>query len=260
MAPLVFITGASSGIGQALAARYLQAGWRLALVARRGDSLRDWAAQRGLDASRCAASTRPTCSRSTASSAAGRACIEAQGLPDVVIANAGISVGVDTGDRGDLDALRDTFATNRGRLAATFHPFVNPMRKRRQRVPWWALPAWRPSAACPATAPTAAARPAVVAYCESLRGECRAVRRAGGDPAAGLYRHAADGAQPLSDAVPDDGRGLCRPGLSRHRGRHQLPRDSLADGVVAKLLRLLPNAWFDRLFAGRGRKPRRTPT
>ena len=47
MAPLVFITGASSGIGQALAARYLHAGWRLALVARRGDSLRDWAAQRG---------------------------------------------------------------------------------------------------------------------------------------------------------------------------------------------------------------------
>ena len=33
--PLVFITGASSGIGQALAARYAQAGWRLALVARR---------------------------------------------------------------------------------------------------------------------------------------------------------------------------------------------------------------------------------
>ena len=33
-APLVFITGASSGIGQALALRYAQAGWRLALVAR----------------------------------------------------------------------------------------------------------------------------------------------------------------------------------------------------------------------------------
>ena len=30
---LVFITGASSGIGQALAWRYYQAGWRLALGA-----------------------------------------------------------------------------------------------------------------------------------------------------------------------------------------------------------------------------------
>jgi short-subunit dehydrogenase len=27
--------------------------------------------------------------------------------------------------------------------------------------------------------------------------------------------------------------------------------------VVAKLLRVLPNALFDRVFAGRGRKPRR---
>jgi short-subunit dehydrogenase len=26
--------------------------------------------------------------------------------------------------------------------------------------------------------------------------------------------------------------------------------------VVAKLMRLLPNAWFDQLVAGRGRKPR----
>ena len=30
-------------------------------------------------------------------------------------------------------------------------------------------------------------------------------------------------------------------------------------GVVAKLMRLLPNALFDRLVAGRGRKPRREP-
>ncbi|MCB2033975.1 MAG: SDR family NAD(P)-dependent oxidoreductase, partial [Ottowia sp.] len=36
MKPLVFITGASSGIGQALAVRYHAAGFRLALVARRG--------------------------------------------------------------------------------------------------------------------------------------------------------------------------------------------------------------------------------
>ena len=41
--PLVFITGASSGIGQALAQRYAQAGWRLALVARRGALMREWA-------------------------------------------------------------------------------------------------------------------------------------------------------------------------------------------------------------------------
>ena len=47
-APLVFITGASSGIGQALAARYARAGWRLALVARRTEVLEAWVRAQGL--------------------------------------------------------------------------------------------------------------------------------------------------------------------------------------------------------------------
>ena len=47
-APLVFITGASSGIGQALAARYARAGWRLALVARRTEVLEAWGRAQGL--------------------------------------------------------------------------------------------------------------------------------------------------------------------------------------------------------------------
>ena len=46
--PLVFITGASSGIGQALAARYARAGWRLALLARRTALIEDWAQAQGL--------------------------------------------------------------------------------------------------------------------------------------------------------------------------------------------------------------------
>lgn len=49
-APLVFITGASSGIGQALAAHYHQAGWRLALVARRADVMEAWAEAQGYSA------------------------------------------------------------------------------------------------------------------------------------------------------------------------------------------------------------------
>ncbi len=43
MDPLAFITGASSGIGQALAGRYRRAGWRLALVARRTAQVEQWA-------------------------------------------------------------------------------------------------------------------------------------------------------------------------------------------------------------------------
>jgi NAD(P)-dependent dehydrogenase (short-subunit alcohol dehydrogenase family) len=68
MAPLVFITGASSGIGQALAWRYYQAGWRLALVARRAATrVQHWAAAQGWHR-RATPSTAPTWPRPTASS------------------------------------------------------------------------------------------------------------------------------------------------------------------------------------------------
>ncbi|MFN3495232.1 MAG: SDR family NAD(P)-dependent oxidoreductase, partial [Hydrogenophaga sp.] len=51
--PLVFITGASSGIGQALAARFARAGYRLALVARRTAETQAWADGQGYRADNC---------------------------------------------------------------------------------------------------------------------------------------------------------------------------------------------------------------
>ncbi len=50
---LVFITGASSGIGQALALRFYQAGYRLALVARRVSDMETWVGSQRLDTERC---------------------------------------------------------------------------------------------------------------------------------------------------------------------------------------------------------------
>ena len=47
--PLAFITGASSGIGQALALRFHRSGHRLALVARRADDVVRWAHAQGID-------------------------------------------------------------------------------------------------------------------------------------------------------------------------------------------------------------------
>ena len=52
-APLAFITGASSGIGQALAERFARAGYRLALVARRSAELQAWADAQGYGPDRC---------------------------------------------------------------------------------------------------------------------------------------------------------------------------------------------------------------
>ena len=51
---LVYITGASSGIGQALAQHYYQRGWSLALVARRTQVIEQWAQSIGMDEQRYA--------------------------------------------------------------------------------------------------------------------------------------------------------------------------------------------------------------
>jgi hypothetical protein len=122
-APLLFITGASSGIGQALARRFRAAGWRLALVARRDHELRRFIDAQGwtqADAQAYAADVADAASIT----AAGRACIERQGVPDAVVANAGISVGIDSAHIEDLQVLHDTLQTNVFGIAATFQPFI----------------------------------------------------------------------------------------------------------------------------------------
>ncbi|MBC7727487.1 MAG: SDR family NAD(P)-dependent oxidoreductase, partial [Microbacteriaceae bacterium] len=116
--PLVYITGASSGIGQALALRYHRAGCRLALVARGETALRQWADAQGIATDQVAFYAADVCDIA-AITAAGRACIAAQGLPDVVIANAGISVGMDTAEPADLAVMRATLETNVLGMAAT---------------------------------------------------------------------------------------------------------------------------------------------
>ncbi|MEY3429001.1 MAG: 3-oxoacyl-[acyl-carrier-protein] reductase FabG, partial [Pseudomonadota bacterium] len=88
MRPLVFITGASSGIGQALALRYHQAGWRLALAARRQADIQSWLDAQGIG-SELACSYAADVSDANSIIAAAQACMAAQGVPDVVIANAG---------------------------------------------------------------------------------------------------------------------------------------------------------------------------
>ena len=170
-APLVFITGASSGIGQNLAGRFYAAGYRLALVARRESELRQWAEHKRLAPERCAvygADVRDLPSIA----AAGAACLALQGLPDVVIANAGISVGMDTAVASDLEVMRATYETNNLGMAATFQPFVDGMCQRGSgRLVGVASVAG--IRGLPGHGAYCSSKAAAIAYCESLRGECR---------------------------------------------------------------------------------------
>jgi short-subunit dehydrogenase len=253
-APLVFITGASSGIGQALAARFARSGYRLALVARRAAEVQDWVRAQGLDADQAAVYAADV--RDMAGiTAAARACIAAQGVPDVVIANAGISVGMDTAVFDDLEVMRATYETNNLGMAATFQAFVAPMCQRRSGA-LVGIASVGGIRGLPGHAAYCSSKAAVISYCESLRGELRA-----------------SGVKVVT-IVP----GYVDTPLTR-RNRYPMPflltAEEFADralraitagvsyrvipwqmGVAAKLLRALPDALFDRLFAGRPRKRR----
>jgi len=252
--PLVFITGASSGIGQALALRYAQAGFRLALVARRRSELQTWAQAQGWNNDTCQIYNADVAEPASIV-AAGRDCLAAQGLPDVVIANAGISIGMDTAEHDDLDVMARTFATNNTGMAATFQPFVAAMARRGggTLVGIASVAAIR---GLPGHGAYCASKAAVVAYCESLRGELRS----SGVAVVTLLPGYVD--TPLTRknryAMPF----LMSPAAFATRAFNAIAAQTSYRvipwqmGVVAKLLRLLPNSLYDRLLAGRPRKHR----
>ena len=253
--PLVFITGASSGIGQALALRYAEAGYRLALVARRTNDLLSWAQAQGWDGARCGVYHADVADIDSIV-AAGKACMAQQGLPDVVIANAGISVGMDTAEREDLDVLAQVLATNNTGLAATFHPFVAAMVARGSGT-LVGIASVAASRGLPGHGAYCASKAAVVAYCESLRGELRpsgvqVVTLLPGYVDTPLTRENRYAMPFLLSAPAFAEKAFVT--ISAQTSYRVIPWQM---GVVTKLLRLLPNGLFDRLLAGRARKHRK---
>lgn len=256
MSRLIFVTGASSGIGQALAWRYYQAGYSLALVARRTQEIQDWATARGLDVARYRIYSADVAVIDSIVGAAQQ-CLERQGVPDVVIANAGVSIGMDTAVRDDLEVMAQTFAINNVGLAATFHAFVEPMARRGSGalVGVGSVAGIR---GLPGHGAYCASKAGVISYCESLRGE---LRHAGvqviticpgyiDTPLTQKNRYS----MPFlmqADVFADKAYAAIDAGVSYRVIPWQM-------GWVAKALRLLPNRLFDRVLAGRPRKRRIT--
>lgn len=251
---LVYITGASSGLGQALAWYYYQSGCGLALVARRATEMQQWALAQGMEPARFQVYGADVADMHSIVDA-GRQCLTTQGVPDIVIGCAGFSTGMDTSERDDLDMMARMFATNNVGLAATFHPFVHPMAQRGSGA-LVGIASVHGIRGMPGHGAYCASKAGVISYCESLRGELRAsgvkvVTISPGYIETPLTQ-GNDYSMPflMPSAIFAERAGAA---IAKGVSYRVIPWQM---GVVAKLLRILPNALFDRLFAGRPRKSR----
>jgi short-subunit dehydrogenase len=116
----IVITGASSGIGDALARHYARDGVVLGLISRRK------AESKGLSGQIVSYAVDVTDARALA--AAAQDFIRRFGAPELVIAAAGIASGTDGADLGDVAKLKKTLDVNVAGLAATLAAFAPAMR------------------------------------------------------------------------------------------------------------------------------------
>ena len=251
MAKNVFITGASSGIGAALAREFARRGATLGLVARRHEALDALLAELPGRHFRYAVDVTDT----DALVAAGREFDAAAGGADIVIANAGISVGVKTEHYEDLAQFRRVFDTNVLAMAATFHPFIASM-KARGRGTLAGIASVAGIRGLPGSEAYCASKSAVITYCESLRVEMAKAGVTVVTVSPGFIRteltaknpyrmpflmEAADFAPRAADAI--------EAGVRYRTIPWQM-------GVVGVVLKWLPRWLFDRLTRRRKQKPR----
>lgn len=121
----VFITGASSGIGAALARHYAAQDAVLGLVARREGMLQALAATLNTE---CAIYTLDVRDAAGMQQAAAD-FMQRFGVPDIVIANAGVSRGTLTDQAEDMPAFQAVFDINVMGMVHTFQPFMAAMRQ-----------------------------------------------------------------------------------------------------------------------------------
>jgi short-subunit dehydrogenase len=247
----VFITGASSGIGAALAAHYARQGATLGLCARRLEELQALAGRLGVPGA---------CYRADVTEPAGVQAAAADflrrfGPPDIVIANAGVGSGTDTERAEDLATFRRIMDVNVFGLASAFQPFIAPLRAR-GRGTLVGIASVAGFRGLPGGGAYSASKAAAIAYLESLRVELRGTGVAVVTICPGYI------ATPMTEKNPfrmpflldanEAARRFAR-AIARKRRLAVIPWQM---AIVACVMRLLPAWLYDRLFARAPRKPR----
>ncbi|HEX2531176.1 MAG TPA: SDR family oxidoreductase [Burkholderiaceae bacterium] len=254
----VFVTGASSGIGAALARCYAGQGAALGLVARRQEVLRELAGSLP-NPERHRVYALDVTDHDALAAAAGD-FIATQGGIDVVIANAGISQGTLTEYAEDLAAFERIVATNLIATVATFAPFIATMRAQAQSGSGDCRLVGIASVAgirgLPGAEAYSASKAAVISYCESLRVELkdsgiRVVTIAPGYIDTPMTQKNAYRMPFLMPAAEFAARAIRH--IDVGTSYKVIPWQM---GIVAKMLRMLPNRIYDLAFSRAPRKAR----
>ena len=253
LAPLkVFITGASSGIGAALAQHYAAQGGTLGLVARRAAQLQTLPPSADAGFHFCARRCRPR------RAGRRRGVHRAPGI-HIVIANAGISAGTRAELAADIAVLSDIMRINVLGLAATLQPFIAPMRARGSGV-LVGIASVAGFRGLPGAGAYSASKSAAITWLEALRIE---LHGSGVDvvticpgfiatPMTAVNRNP----MPFLLEAPEAARRIARAIAAKTR----LAIIPWQMRLVFFFLRRMPNWLYDRLFARAPRKPRGLPT
>lgn len=162
----VFITGASSGIGEAFTRHYAAKGATLGLVARRRELLEELSSKLNTPVSIYAADVRDA----NALAQAAEDFMQKFGVPDIVIANAGVSRGTLTEQKEDTAAFKAIFDINVLGLLHTFQPFIAGMKARGDGT-LVGIASIAGIRGLPGAGAYSASKAAAISYLESLRVE-----------------------------------------------------------------------------------------
>ncbi len=251
----VIITGASSGIGEALAKRYAAQGAMLGLIARREGALKRLAAQLISPARIYPVDVRDAAGLA----AAAQDFMSCYGCPDAVIANAGVSLGTLTEYAEDVQAFQDVMDINVMGMVKTFQPVVAPMREagRGALVGIASVAGFR---GLPGAEAYSASKAAAISYLESLR---VGLKRSGVKviticPGYIDTPMTANNPYPMPFLMSAD--AAARKIISLIERRKTFAVIPWPMAVFARILRLTPNRLYDRLFGDAPHKPRRGDT
>ena len=249
----VFITGASSGIGAALARHYAAQGHAVGLFARRAHALEAIAAPLRATASvRCyAGDVRDAAALRTAAAD----FTATQGAADVVIANAGISRGTATAHPEDNDVFRAVLETNVLGVVHAFQPFLAVMLARRSGT-LAGIASVAGFRGIPGSGAYSASKAAAITYLESLRVELRGSGVAVVTICPGYVDTPMTARNPYRMPFllqPDVAARRIARAIALERRFYVLPAPM---ALAGRLLRMLPRPLYDRAFARAPRKPR----